>query len=285
MSNTFRRILFVFAIIAAFCIAASALFFSGLFRPAREIENVDHLTGQRIGVILAYEGDYVLSDREDITLCRYDTEADMIVALFYRQVDAVATTLDAAQYVLSKTKGLRIAEEPIDANGMATMFQEDSELMHEFNDFLAVYRETDEYRDYVSRCDSQGYYDGSPVTEETGTGKVIRLGYCIDYVPIIFYDTVNNCVNGSEADIFRRFANYMNYRIEWIEEGEVQAYLDLPAGKIDAMLDGYSDVYREECELDPTTDMSDAYRDSQIVLIEVADFGSVSVENYVQEVE
>jgi len=285
MNDVFKRIVIVLIVSTIVIITISAAYFSNVFRSSREIGDVDHLSGQKIAVVTAYEGDYCLSDREDITLLRYDTEPGALMALCYKQVDGFATTLDAAEYVLSITTGFKINDKPIAYNGMASLFRRDSKILKEFNEFIEEYKKTDEYQDYVYKCNNDGYYDGSPITEETGTGEVIKVGYVPDYIPISYLDTVLNCPNGSEVEIIRKFANYMNYQIEWILEGEVSGITEIYYGNIDILLDGYSDVYRKELEDSPEVDMSDSYRDSLIVLLEVEDYDKLSIAEVKEAVE
>ena len=47
----------------------------------RPITDVNNLEGRRVAVNLAWEADYYLSGRKDMTLIQYDSFADMIMAL------------------------------------------------------------------------------------------------------------------------------------------------------------------------------------------------------------
>jgi len=277
MNNVFRRIVILFTAIIVSIAAVSTVYLSNLFKEQRVIEDVDHLSGQRIGVISAYEGDYLLSDRKDLTLLRYDTEADLLVALCYRQVDAAALTDDMARYVLRNASGFKINETPIASNGLASLFVEGSEYMQEFADFLEVFKKSGRYEEYVNKVNNDEYYDGSPLPEETGTGKVLRIGYLPDYMPTVFKDAKTNHANGSEVEIYIEFANYMNYQIEWFAESETTAVTDIAYKKIDICLAGYSEIYRAECDDSPYSDLGPTYMESSIVLLEVEDYEQLSL--------
>jgi len=277
MNNVFRRIVILFILLSIFVFVTMMVFFKNHIQSARTITDVDNLSGQKIAVVQGWEGDYILTDRKDLTLLRYDTQSDALVALCYKQVDAYAQTLDGALYIQSMTSGLKINDKPLAVNGMTTIFREDSELLHEFNDFIEIYSQTDEYQEYLNKCDNQEFYDGSEILEETGTGKTIRVGYCVDYIPISFTDTKTGKPNGSEIDFIRRFANYMNYKIEWKKLPESGAYEELNVGNIDIMAEGYSDVYRDEFDISPTTDMSIPYRYSTVVILSVDDYDNLSI--------
>ena len=56
----------------------------------RPITDVSNLEGRRVGVMLGYEVDYALTGREDLELFRYDTIADMVMALNFDKLDALA---------------------------------------------------------------------------------------------------------------------------------------------------------------------------------------------------
>ena len=56
----------------------------------RPITDVNDLEGRRVAVNLAWEADYLLSGREDLTIVQYDSFADIILALGYDKVDAFA---------------------------------------------------------------------------------------------------------------------------------------------------------------------------------------------------
>ena len=54
------------------------------------IEDVSDLGGRTVGVNLVWSADYMLSDRDDMTLVRYNTVASLVMALRYGQVDVIA---------------------------------------------------------------------------------------------------------------------------------------------------------------------------------------------------
>ena len=62
----------------------------GQIRNAHPITDVHNLDGQRVGVGLAWGPDYLLTEREDLTLMRYNNVAGAVTALCYNQVDAIA---------------------------------------------------------------------------------------------------------------------------------------------------------------------------------------------------
>lgn len=284
MNNTFKKIV-ILAAASLLCLSVLTFYFVNEFRNSRAIGDVDNLSGQKIGVVSAYEGDYLLSDREDITLLRYDTESDLLVALCYQKVDAIAVATDNANYYMSVTTGLKINDKPIDHLGMCSLFEEDSNLMHEYNDFIAEFKQTEEYQEYLYRVDNQLFYDGSQTTPETGTGETINVGYITTYIPVVFKDAINKIPNGSEVEFLRLFANAHNYKINWIEVSESTTTQDLLSGKMDIILAGYSDVYRDEYDVFPVADLGDNYRECDLLLLEIEDPDNLSIGALYEEEE
>ena len=74
------------------------------------IDNVNDLEGRRVGVNLAWEADYLLTGREDMELYRYDSTADMLMALNYGKLDAIAVDDTSLRLVLSQVTGLEVVE-------------------------------------------------------------------------------------------------------------------------------------------------------------------------------
>ncbi len=81
----------------------------GQIRNAQPITDVHNLSGQRVGVALAWGPDYLLSEREDITLMRYNNVAGAVTALCYNQIDAIAVEMPIAVDILTCISGLRPA--------------------------------------------------------------------------------------------------------------------------------------------------------------------------------
>ena len=269
----------MFASIIVFTVAISVAFFRGDFSFAKEVSDVDALTGQRIGVMTAYESDYLLSDRSDITLKRYDSEADLMVALCYKQVDAISYIKEYGKYILKRTKGFEMVDGSLAQTGYALIYDKvrQQELADEFNEWLAVFMESDRYDEYCRKIDNIDFYDGSPITEETGTGKMIAVAYIYDYVPIVFADAKTGLPNGYETEIIRLFANDMNYKIEWVETTDSIVWNLLLAGKVDLYLGGYSELYRSEMDSSEYYGMSDNYYVTDIVLMKVSDYDNISL--------
>ncbi len=98
------------------------------------ITDVNNLEGRRVGVNLSWDADYALTGRKDMELYRYDSLADMMMALGYDKVDAIA--IDDMSYILisKHSTGLKKIEPEIKKTGYLWNFRE-AELRDQFNEF------------------------------------------------------------------------------------------------------------------------------------------------------
>ena len=67
-----NRLLIVFASIIILLIICIAINYKH-FRTAANVDAVDNLSGQRIGTVVGWETDILLTGRDDLTLVRYTT--------------------------------------------------------------------------------------------------------------------------------------------------------------------------------------------------------------------
>jgi len=279
MRNPIYRILIVFITCIVVVLITCLMYFKNDFANKREINEGDELTGQRIGVITAYNTDYFLSDRKDITLKRYDSESDLLMAMCYGQIDAAAVDESTYIYMSNKVTGMKGYSDIMPKDQMAAILNEaNTELNKAFNDFIALSKDFDEVKDIQAKFKS-GYYtvDGNTTVEETGTGEVLSVGYNALYPPSTFYDVKNDKPAGYEVDFIRLFANYMNYRIEWQEVTENTLFAKLSNDQIQIALAAYSKIYDSEFEATPYYELSDGYLDIDTVLMVVDDKDNLSI--------
>lgn len=86
-------------VLTAMLIISACLFSAGCGSASEwkydPITDVNDLEGRRVGVNLAWESDYYLTGRKDMELVRYDSTSDMIMALKYDKIDAIALDVDS----------------------------------------------------------------------------------------------------------------------------------------------------------------------------------------------
>lgn len=246
----------------------SALLVCGCSPQANKVEiDPNDLHGVRVGVNLAWESDYLLSERDDAELYRYDASADMLMALNYNKVDAVA--LDELSYRMAElsVEGIELVEPAVGSSGYIAYFGSDQEaLLEDFNEFLADYRQSEGYAEIMARMAAfEGDYL-DPGIEFTGTGKTIRVAFSNDAYPRTYAEAGMDEPVGFEVELMAAWANARNYTIQWCTSNYEDAIAGLMSGKYDLAVGFLSDFYRNEVEM-AGLHPSDAFLDSAIYLI------------------
>jgi len=262
----------VIIMIAIFIIAIIALSVYNIYniRSATDIESIDSLSGQRIACCVGWEADYILSPRNDITLLRYDTNADCILGLSYGQVDAVALDDVTLQTVLTKTSGLEILPEPIAKIG-CTLYASygAEEILAEFNEFADNFVKSDEYEAFHDNILSENYV--MPDIPEVEDGKVLHVGYVPECYPEAYVDFNTGEPAGYGIEIIERFAYEYGYTIEWEQTSDTSALVQLARNQLDFAACYVSDVYREDTENSGRVHMTNAFVYSNVFLVKIKD--------------
>ena len=241
------------------------------FMNYRPITDLNNLEGRKVGVLIGWSTDYLLSDRDDLMLCRYDTAGDLIMALCYKQLDAVALDLVTANQILGLTTGLGMVDGHLSEEKFDVYFSKDNkEICDDFNTWLKDYKQTEEYEEWLNRFRS---FDGSnyePVNlEQTGTGKTIRIATYYDWYPLCYADS-KGVTMGYETEFMVAFANAMNYRLEFVPTTEEDFYMGTEKGLYDGCYGGLSKLYAEEA-LREGIYVTDFVYEMPIVVVEIKD--------------
>lgn len=119
--------------------------------------------------------------------------------------------------------------------------------MEDFNDYLAEFKKTDEYKDLLKRVDS---FDGTEYIGAdiplTGTGETIRVSCDPNNFPRTFMEPGDNDHIGYDFEILKHFANDRNYRLEFFDFNYDDGIMGLRSGNYDVMTGYIADVYAEE---------------------------------------
>lgn len=262
----------------AIVVLISFVFLFNDVRNARSIENADKLTGQRIGVISGWESDYYLSNRTDLTLKRYDTMADLFMGLNYKQVDAIA--IDSLTYALVKRSinGIKDLEDPLLTTHYCVYVKKhDTEWLNKVNDFIKYFRNSDEYNEFVKHYYDIDWINNGELTEQTGTGDVLKACYIIDYYPYEYVESDGE-LRGNEVEFLIHLANYYNMKLEFVPASPENFSMVSKNTDIDVVIASVNDMYRVESEKETSPfDMSDGYIESEIHCVVVD--GSMEVTN------
>ena len=239
----------------------------------RPIEDVNDLEGRKIGVTLAWASDYVLSPRDgdDLILYRYDTTADLLMALFYRQIDALC--VDSLVWLtMEYTNGdaLHRVPEPVTTDGFVACTSPPREaLRDDFNRFLAYYHGTEEFAglyDRIMAFDGVEYEPGEYI-HPNGNGEKIKIAFITDYFPYC-YSEADGTICGYDIEIMYAFADYCNYDIELIETSEENMYYGVETGRYDMGIGALSLSYAPEMEIEGVH-VTDMYYEMPLYLVEL----------------
>ena len=243
----------------------------------RPIEDIHNLDGRRVGVVLGYSTDYLLTGRDDMALMRYDSTADMLMALRYRRVDAIAAERPTANQIMSSTEGFRIVDPPLQENGFVAYVANGREdLCKKFNAFASEFVETEEYEDLKRRMNAPGVYEEKEV-KATGNGETIRIVVVSDNYPYSYQNFETGEFAGSDIEYITYFANAYNYNLE-IHGGDYNFMeLGVVYEKFDMGISGISDVWRADLEMTQKALVTDIYMDTDVVFVEVEDFDKLRI--------
>ena len=267
MENRLIRIAKMFGICLFIILVLSVSVLFNDVRNFRNIDNTDHLSGQRIGVVCGWESDYFLTPRNDITLKRYDTPSDMFMALNYKQVDAIAVDTGLYEFAKTSISNIKHIGDPLDSFMYTFYTKKGSDYEKQMNEFIDYYMKTDEYKEYKQKAYTIDWINSDEYSEPTGTGKVLKVGYCVDYYPGIFLDADGE-VKGIESEFIRRFANYYNYQLEWVVVTGENFQHSLINETTDIVSCQASDLYRSEIEYETSkVSMTDGFLNSDIYLL------------------
>jgi len=255
-------------IILAILISLLSVYHYYDLRNATAVEKVDELSGQRIACCVGWESDYLLTPRKDITLLRYDTNADCILGLSYGQVDAVAIDEITMNTIFERTKGLEMLPNPITSVGCTFYTSIDSDsLLDEFNRYAEEFVKSDEYKSFHDNVLSDDYRMAD--IPEITDGKKITVGYVPESYPESYIDFETGEPAGYGIEMVKRFAYDNGYTVEWVETSDTAAMVQLSLNQIDIAACYVSDVYREDTESGGQAHMTSAYFYVDVYLVKI----------------
>ena len=213
------------------------------------IDDINDLHGLKVGTMLAWECDYLLTGREDMKLYRYDQISDMLMALNYDKIDAIAVDMLLWNLINNASNGLKMIEPPFGITGYLLYVHPDHrDFVDQYNVFLKEFKKTDTYKDLSEReLNFDGTYD-APDIPLAGNGKTYKVAFDISGYPRAFYDTEKDEVTGFDIEVLKYFANEYDYQLDFVLTDFNDAYAGLQNGIYDAIIGYLSDAYKEEVE-------------------------------------
>lgn len=233
----------------------------------RPITNTENLEGRTIGVPLAWDADYIISERKDVKVIRYNTCADGFLALRHNKIDAFAVDCESAKLFLATGSGLKLIC-PVGKSNIAIWFsRQSSQCLKEFNEFLKKYRKSEEFSDLQRRKE---LFDGLTFDSDdimlTGNGKILNVAFDEQNFPRTHYDDNGNAV-GIDLEALKYFANEYNYKLVFHNSVYESSIIGMRTGKYDIMAGYLCDLYETDAK-DNGILFSDAIDEIELALIE-----------------
>ncbi|HPZ43074.1 MAG TPA: transporter substrate-binding domain-containing protein [Bacillota bacterium] len=245
--------------------------FTGCAKNQREPLTADNLTGRKVGVMIGYSSDYILSQPQyGLDIYRYDYYSDMTLALRFNRVDAIATEMDEA-YVFCRMQpefeiGL-VVEEQLE---YAYLFSADRpELLEQFNQFIRDFRETEEYADILRRVEASADapFQAKKVENTVTTDRVLKVAAYDGWEPISYINNLTGEWEGGDVELITHFANSLGAKLELIDMSWDQMVIELTTGLVDLLLSPESLLMAKDLEMSGNIVMSDWVFLKDIVLI------------------
>ncbi len=250
---------------------------NNLLKGARPIDDIHNLDGRRVGVTLSYGPDYLLTNRDDMTLVRYDSVSGMVMALSYGRIDAIALEKPYIPQVLASVDGLRMIEEPIAVDGVCVLVStKRPDVLEKFNAFLAEFKKTAEYEDLVARVNDMSGFVPKTV-EPTGTGEVLKVGIAEDGYPFTYVNFETGGYEGCDVELMLHFANACGYTLEFVPGSWSSMENGVCFGSLDIGVSACSNLYRDDYEMAGTALVSDVYMPMEFMFIEVEDRDALKI--------
>lgn len=226
---------------------------------------------------MAWSADYMLSSREDIEVVRYNTVADLVMALRFKKIDKAAMERPFAVEVLNCVDGLRIIDETIATDGLVfAVNNEREDLLNELNEFFSRFKESKEKKELFERLNSTEGYEYHEIENAKGN-RVLSVGLPTDAYPYSYIDFESGNYAGSDLEVITMFANEYGYTLEFTPGIFTTIEIGIGEGEFDVAIGSFCDAAREDAEVSEVFMMSDVYMEHEIVYIEVEDFNSLKI--------
>lgn len=240
------------------------------------IEDVSDLGGRTVGANLEWSADYMLSDRDDMTLVRYNTVASLVMALRYGHIDAIAIERPTANDIMYCMSGLRIVEPATATDELVACVNIDrTDVFEDFNSFATDFYGSEAYIELYDRLngDSFEYHKVEP----TGGEKILNVGIPTDCYPFCYIDSESGEFAGSDVEVITRFANEYGYSLNLTGGVFSTIEMGIVNGEFDIAIGTFFESARVDTELTGTVYLSKPYMNHEIVFIEIEDPDNMKV--------
>ena len=220
------------------------IFACGCANESIDINSLDDLKNQKVGVYVGSEYDSILKERvPDTKVSYFNNYTDQILALKSNKINAFLTDEPIAKELLKMNTGLKMLDESLTNDSYAFVLNKDNNDLKDKIDQVIIEMKNNGKMEYFS---SKWFGDESD--------RILEVYDNYDYVKTIKFATVsgsapfayfkNNEIVGYDIDIINYIGYVLNYKIEIIEmafEGIIPAIV---SDKVDVA--GCSIIVTEE---------------------------------------
>ena len=221
------------------------------------------LNGMNVGVIIGSIQDIAVTDMApDANILRMSNQTDLMAALESGKVDAAGSeslTLMFNKELLEKYDSVGAGLTPIPIG--ACVRPDNTELVADFNRFLAEIRRDGTYQQILDRWSNAEDPSAMAIPQQRGTGRTLRVATFPALPPFNFINTGKP--SGLEPELLTEWANRRNWQLEYLIMDFASQIPAVQTGKADMALGAISITEERQKQVL----FSDGYIESHIVLI------------------
>ena len=117
-----------------------------------DITSFDNFTGKKVGVVLGYTGDILVSELPNVEVQKFNTTSETVLALKAQKVDAVVLDYEPAKNYVAQNTELKLVESDAAAEEYSiAMRKDDTEFLAKVNEALKTIKENGTYDALISK--------------------------------------------------------------------------------------------------------------------------------------
>jgi polar amino acid transport system substrate-binding protein len=230
-----------------------------------KLKKLDDIANRKIGV---YEGTindaFIASKYPQAEIKRFDSSADMILALKAKRIDAAFLDLISARIFLKSENELGILADKAFEKPLGIGFNKNNpDLRRRFNEFLKSSKADGSFDQIYKRwCIDNTNKVVIPV-EKTGVkNSVLKLGVsAVEDLPYVAF--IEGKFVGLDIELIQKFAEKINRKLDIVTMDFPALFAALTSGKVDMIADGLAITDERQKQID----FSDSYMDYKAAVI------------------
>ena len=117
-----------------------------------DITSFDNFTGKKVGVVLGYTGDILVSELPNVEVQKFNTTSETVLALKAQKVDAVVLDYEPAKNYVAQNSELKLVETDAATEEYSiAMRKDDTEFLAKVNEALKTIKENGTYDALISK--------------------------------------------------------------------------------------------------------------------------------------